>query len=55
MRARYRCTTCGRTAEGTVEQLNSQGWKRVTVRKGKRDKIIVECPEHKGILTGRDA
>ncbi len=54
MRVRYRCTTCGRTVEGTAEELHAKGWKRVTVRKGKRDKTITECPEHNGILTGRE-
>lgn len=36
MRERYQCTCCGRTAEGTVEELNAQGWKRRTRTKNYR-------------------
>lgn len=54
MNERRRCTCCGRTAEGTVEELYAQGWRRVTIRKGKRDRTITECPEHRGVMTGRE-
>lgn len=50
MRERYRCTCCGRTVEGTVEELNAQGWKRRTRTKNSRNKIITACPEHVDLM-----
>ncbi|NLT36787.1 MAG: hypothetical protein GXX95_01315 [Methanomassiliicoccus sp.] len=54
MNVRLKCNCCGRTAEGTVGELHALGWRSVTRRKGKRDKTITECPEHRGIMTGRE-
>lgn len=54
MNTRLKCDCCNRTAEGTIGELHAKGWKHVTRRKGKRDMTITECPEHAGILTGRE-
>ena len=54
MSVKLRCNVCGQRAVGTMGQLQALGWRSITRRKGKRDKTITECPEHNGVMTGRE-
>lgn len=43
---RYQCNTCGKVAEGAVEELHAQGWRCRSLTKNNRVKRICACPEH---------
>jgi len=51
---RLRCNVCGSEAEGTIGELHALGWRHISRKKGKEWKQITECPQHNGVMTGRE-
>lgn len=46
MTTTYRCNTCGKEAEGTVDALYRQGWRWKSIKKNNRLKRLCGCPIH---------